>query len=265
MLQKDFLLLKWGQWGKPREKKLLLTRKIQKLGFEIVLKVKRQKKSNQLSIFRRLTMNELDCGNLAIKFVNKFQLAWWDKGSGGNYDGAYYKPIVPQGFHALGYYGQGNYNSPAGVVVVVKELERGALARPIDYELIWKDKGSGADMDGAFWKPIAPNNYVALGLVVTGNYNKPSVNEVMCVRQDLVQRGKPGDQVWIDKGTGADKDFGSWEIDSPPISGFEEYAYIAAGTFFGVASHKGACWVSLSFYPTYSFRRVGPLQQQRSY
>ncbi len=183
-------------------------------------------------------MNELDCGNLAIKFVNQFQLAWWDKGSGGNYNGAYYKPIVPQGFHALGYYGQGNYNEHNGVVVVVKELERGALARPTGYQLIWTDKGSGADMDGAFWRPIAPNNYVALGLVVTGNYNKPSVNEVMCVRQDLVQLGQPGDQVWIDKGTGADVDFGSWEIDSPPISGHEEYSYIAAGTFFGVASHN---------------------------
>ncbi|NEO53809.1 MAG: Vps62-related protein [Okeania sp. SIO3B5] len=184
-------------------------------------------------------MNELDCGDLSIKFVDKFELAWWDKGSGGKYDGAYYKPIVPQGYYALGYYGQSNYNSPAGAVVVVKDLKSGALARPKGYELIWKDKGSGADMDGAFWRPIPPSsNYVALGLVVTRNYNEPSVNEVMCVRQDLVVRGEPGDQVWIDKGTGADADFGSWEINSPSISGYEEYAYIAAGTFYGVASHN---------------------------
>ncbi len=47
-------------------------------------------------------MNELDFGNLVIKFVNKFKLAWWDKGSGGKYDEAYYKPIVPLGDHALG-------------------------------------------------------------------------------------------------------------------------------------------------------------------
>ncbi|WP_392476551.1 Vps62-related protein [Nostoc sp. C110] len=183
------------------------------------------------------SQTELNCGDLAIKFVDKFELVWWDKGSGGAYDGAYYKPIVPNSYYTLGHYGQGNYNSPTGVVVVVKELKSGALARPTDYELIWKDKGSGADMDGAFWRPIPPSGYVALGLVATGNYNKPSVDEVMCIRQDLVVGGQPGGQVWIDKGTGADADFGSWEINSPPISGYEEYAYITAGTFFGVASH----------------------------
>jgi hypothetical protein len=183
------------------------------------------------------SQTELNCGDLAIKLVNQFELVWWDKGSGGAYDGAYYKPIVPSGYYSLGHYGQANYNTPIGVIVAVKELKSGALASPTDYELVWKDKGSGADMDGAFWRPIPPNGYVALGLVATRNYNKPSLDEVKCVRQDLVVQGQPGAQVWIDKGTGADADFGSWEISAPPISGYEEYAYIAPGTFFGVASH----------------------------
>jgi len=46
---------------------------------------------------------------IEIKYVDQFQLAWWDVGSGGKYDGAYYKPIVPDGYRALGYYGQPGY------------------------------------------------------------------------------------------------------------------------------------------------------------
>ncbi|TFI56129.1 DUF946 domain-containing protein [Mastigocladus laminosus UU774] len=180
---------------------------------------------------------ELECGDLAIKLVNQFQLIWWDKNSQGIYDGAYYKPVVPAGYYNVGHYGQANYNDPIGVVVAVKELTSGALARPTDYELVWKDTGSGASMEGGFWRPIPPNGYLALGLVVTGNYNKPSLDEVRCVRQDLVIQGKPGLQVWMDTNTHSDADFGSWEISVPEISGYEEYAYIAPGTFYGVASH----------------------------
>ncbi len=185
------------------------------------------------------SMKELNCGDLAIQFTNQFEFAWNDQGSEGSFDGSYYRPIAPSDYYPLGYYGQSNYNQAKGVVIVVKELISGALARPVDYEIVWQDSGSGAGMDVTFWRPIPPNGYVALGLVVIGNYDdKPSFDQVRCVRQDLVVPGVAGKQVWIDKDTGAGSDFGSWEIDAPPITGYEDYAYIAPGTFFGVNSHE---------------------------
>jgi hypothetical protein len=184
------------------------------------------------------TQSGFNCGELEIQFVDQFELVWSDEGSGGTYDGAFYKPIVPDDYYALGYYGQSDYDSPAGSVVVAKDLgSNHALARPDGYQLIWTDKGSGAERNGAFWLPVPKTGYVALGVVVSSDYVEPSLDAVMCVRHDLVVAGQPGEQVWMDNKTGADKDFGSWKINAPNVSGYENAAYIAAGTFFGVASH----------------------------
>ncbi|KAL6882932.1 hypothetical protein HDV57DRAFT_465618 [Trichoderma longibrachiatum] len=76
----------------------------------------------------------------------------------------------------------------------------------LHYERIWKDEGSGADRDGSFWRPVAPAGYVALGDVASGAGwdAAPSVDDVWCVRGDLVTRGgfRP-ESAWDDKGSGA--------------------------------------------------------------
>jgi hypothetical protein len=184
------------------------------------------------------TQSGFNCDELEIQFVDQFELVWSDEGSGEKYYGAFYKPTVTDNYYALGYYRQNNYSTPTGSVVVAKDLGANyALTRPDDYKLIWTDEGSGAKKNGAFWLPVPQPGYVALGLVVSSNYVKPSLDAVMCVRRDLTVPGKPGDQVWVDSGTGAKDDFGSWEINTPDVSRHENAAYIAAGTFFGVASH----------------------------
>ncbi len=174
---------------------------------------------------------------LEIDFATSFNLVWNDRGSGASRDGSFYRPVVPSGFRALGHYAQGNYDSPTGaVMIVVKARNADALKEPVDYELVWKDTGSGADKDGAMWKPIPPQGYVAMGLVVTEGYNKPSLNEVVCVRVDLTGDASPGGLIWNDKGSGAEKDFACWDMIAP-TSPSEGEGYVATGTFWGVDSH----------------------------
>ncbi len=158
---------------------------------------------------------DLEDPALEVLYVDDFQLVWNDKGSGADRDGAFYQPIAPAGYSVIGYYGQGNYNAADGVVVVVKELEPGALAAPVGYEEIWTDSGSGADRDGAFWKPIPPAGYTCLGVVVTGycigcGYAPPDVDKIQCVRSDLVAPATAWMSIWDDSGSDASRDLGTW-------------------------------------------------------
>ncbi|KHD07230.1 hypothetical protein PN36_21040 [Candidatus Thiomargarita nelsonii] len=174
---------------------------------------------------------------LLFEQVDQFTLIWSARGTGGEHEGAYYKPIAPPGYHILGHYGQGNYGTPDGFSVVVKEKYANgnpALKRPEKYEEIWADFGSGAQRDGAFWQPIPPEGYKCLGIVVTPNYKKPSTNEIRCVRDDLTTQGKIGQLIWNDSKTAVwFRDFGSWRIEpANPQKGK------SVGTFYGHASQQ---------------------------
>ena len=169
---------------------------------------------------------------IAVQLCHDFELVWNDKGSGGKHDGAFYRPKPPAGYYAVGHYGQGNYGPPSDGVIVVKGMEPGTTSRPTGYTEVWTDRGSGANMDGSFWLPKPPAGYIALGLVCNGNHSAPGLDEVVCVRQDLVLPGKVGAFIWDDSGTGAKRDFGSWAIEGSTDS------CLASGTFVGVASHS---------------------------
>lgn len=177
---------------------------------------------------------------LELAYVDDFQLMWRDKGSGGDFDGAYYRPDLdnfPTGFYSLGHYGQGDYGTPRGFVFAARELQDGALASPQDYEWVYSDWGSGADMDGSFWKPVPPSeDYVCLGLVAQTGYSKPSTDAVRCVRKNLTVPAKVGNTIWIDQGTGAHYYFGSWQIIPADENG------IFLGTFTGSGGTNDSSW-----------------------
>lgn len=91
--------------------------------------------------------------------------------------------IIPEGFHALGDYSR----LPVSDRLAVRELRSGALAAPVDYQ-----RACGLSI---CWKPIPPPGYRCLGLVLA--VNKPDVDAVRCVREDLTTDGVLGSAIQI--------------------------------------------------------------------
>lgn len=92
---------------------------------------------------------------------------------------------------------------------VAKEIKPNSLAKPTDFLYIWSNRG-GRGGHVAFWKPICPNGYAAVGHIANPkpsdtNTNKPSVEDIRCVNSTLLTTGK-WTKVWEDKGAGAKED-----------------------------------------------------------
>jgi hypothetical protein len=113
-----------------------------------------------------------------------------------------------------------------------------AVAAPTDYTWIWDDSGSGADWDGAVWRPVAPQGYIALGDVATPNHGKPSLNDIWCVRADLVATGTfAGGATWTDHGSGGHNDVAAWPVVLGDPSTDPTKAVFEPDTFFGVSNY----------------------------
>jgi len=71
--------------------------------------------------------------------------------------------------------------------------QRAPTAFPMGFENIWtSDKN-----DVSFWKPVAPDGYVAIGNVVAASAEMPSTDCVVCVREDLTKLADvPPDVAW---------------------------------------------------------------------
>ncbi|XP_032835356.1 uncharacterized protein LOC116957357 [Petromyzon marinus] len=131
---------------------------------------------------------------------------WNDKGSGGKYDVSIWRA---QGCCSLGDIAMPNYGQPKGILL--RETIPGTLRKPLSFERIWTDRGSGADRDVSIWKPICPPSYHALGFVAEGSHGRvPSVETVRCVNTSHVLRG---DWQWVydDTKTGSSQDVTIWK------------------------------------------------------
>lgn len=146
-------------------------------------------------------MESIKFGNLLINFTSEFTPLWNDQGSGSVRSASFWRPVPSSDFLA-GYFPLGDLAVPGhdninkrNIVAVVKEgeppgsealVKDKALSQPDDYELVWKDSGSGAYANGSIWRPIPPEGYVAMGLVCGTGHDKPSRNAIRCVRADLI-------------------------------------------------------------------------------
>jgi hypothetical protein len=186
-------------------------------------------------------------GLLELGFVTAFDLQWNDRGSGAPLNGSFWLPKPPSGWHALGCVGRGGYtdiNGKEGALVVRQaDSGTGLLAPPVDYELIWQDRGSGADTNGAVWRPKPPVGYAALGDVFGKGWNKPPLTAVVCVKIEhggrrYVRQAEAVDRIWDDTKSGADKDVSVWSILPPAYpNDTDKRLLLTAGTFTAVASH----------------------------
>jgi phosphatidylserine/phosphatidylglycerophosphate/cardiolipin synthase-like enzyme len=172
---------------------------------------------------------------LEVKDVNSYRLVWKDSGSGAHRDGAFYSPNLPAGYYALGDYGQSNYSTPTATMRVVRALEPGALASPSWYQFLYNDRSSGADMDGAFWRPVPPPGYDCLGIVVKGDYADLTYrDDIRCVRSDLVTGAYEGSLIWSDQGRHSPqaRNLGAWEVMPKTAMGLH------TGTFAALAGEN---------------------------
>lgn len=188
-------------------------------------------------------MNPLQFKDLLISFTNEFLPLWNDKGSGARKSISLWRPSTSSDalspFFSLGDIATDSYHNinQSKIVAVVSDANKvdgTALRPPLDYELVWKDTGSGARTNFSIWRPLPPEGYVAMGLVCGVGYDKPSRNAMRCVRADLVSPANVDELLWSDKGSRALTDFSAWTITPPRALPGE--INLAPGTFIGSES-----------------------------
>jgi hypothetical protein len=141
-------------------------------------------------------------------------LNWDDGGSGADLDGYFYMPSAGKSEFIIGGYATQKERSAKNCVMSVSEPSDNPqgtprlLVAPIDWKMIWKDKGSGARKDGSMWKAIPPdNNYRCLGNVSQLGYDqKPNLPNYRCVHSSLTNKVVTDSIIWSDRGSGADKE-----------------------------------------------------------
>ncbi|MFT5302651.1 MAG: hypothetical protein ACI814_003468 [Mariniblastus sp.] len=88
------------------------------------------------------------------------------------------------------------------------------IAKCSTFELQWNDRGSGADTDGAFWRPVKSGFY-PVGDLVVDNYEDANDQRGVLVVKDGVAGAtrKPVDykRVWAESGSGADQKGSIWQ------------------------------------------------------
>ncbi|KAF2125610.1 putative vacuolar protein sorting-associated protein [Dothidotthia symphoricarpi CBS 119687] len=165
-----------------------------------------------------------DYGDLRISMTSSYTWNWDDTGSGASRDVGVWTPnsqgdLYPVGSHVEPHHN--DINGKRGSLIVGQnpntKPSKSAVARPVDYTEIWRDTKSGATKNGAFWRPVPPAGYVALG-DVGSDHNKPNVNKIWCVREDLVGYGRfLATSVWDDVKSGAAKDVSLWSVETDTV------------------------------------------------
>ena len=83
-------------------------------------------------------------------------------------------------------------------------------------EKIWDDKGSGADLDGYFYLPVAEQTYFIIGGYGTRMKDLTGADCVLTVKDSaLLTPPADWELIWEDKGSGARQDGSIWRAVSP--------------------------------------------------
>ncbi|KAG2637925.1 uncharacterized protein LOC120661767 [Panicum virgatum] len=172
----------------------------------------------------------IDLGGLEVRQITTFDKVWSTSQGGQHGVGAtFFKPSpVPPCFSVLGHYAQPNSRPLFGHVLVARDTSGtgGLLAAPVDYKLVW----SSPDGAGHFWLRTAPDGYKAVGAVVTATSDKPSPEEVRCVRADFTDACETEESV-----LSSDKDGFSAATLRPAVRGIDARG-VHVGTFLAQSS-----------------------------
>ncbi|KAE9584955.1 putative vacuolar protein sorting-associated protein [Lupinus albus] len=146
----------------------------------------------------------IDLGGLQVTQISTFNKVWSTHDGGLDNKGAtIFEPKnIPKGFYMLGSYSQPNNKALYGWVLVAKDVSSNTtdptLKQPSDYALLWDTQYMNISQEGHayVWLPIAPNGYKAVGHVVTTTPDKPSLDKIRCVREDLTDQSEQHSLIW---------------------------------------------------------------------
>jgi hypothetical protein len=184
----------------------------------------------------------IDVGELLITYTDQFNLIVTSTyATNSNYYFTIAEPIEIDGFHRLGSFGRYQPDSPtntSAVMLVKAEEVSDALAFPTGYTWVTEigvEYMVGIEEKWDVWRPIAPDGYVAMGMVVLPReryYVKvpPPLDYVVCVREDLTI---PAETSWLMNAYLFMQSGGArvgWSVNQPAAEAHTS-AYLAPGTF----------------------------------
>ncbi|GAB4855383.1 hypothetical protein Ancab_024006 [Ancistrocladus abbreviatus] len=146
----------------------------------------------------------IDLGGLQVTEITTFRKIWATyEGGPNNLGAAIFEPSpIPQGYFLLGCYSQPNNQPLFGSILVAKDVtdkdSDAALEKPTDYTLVWSSQSLSIKKDSPayIWLPNPPNGYKAVGHIVTTSSDKPSLDEIRCVRSDLTDQCEEYGLIW---------------------------------------------------------------------
>lgn len=163
----------------------------------------------------------VDYGDLRVTLTSAYTWNWDDTGSGATMSIMCWQPKVQGDMRPLGGVavssGYFEVNGKRATLLVgPKPGSSGSspvVASPVRWEWLWNDKGSGGKHSGTFWRPVAPDGYVALGDVATYEWTAPSLDIIWCLRADLVKSADfEKTAIWMDQGSGGAWDCSVWKV-----------------------------------------------------
>ena len=135
--------------------------------------------------------------------ISTFKKVWTTyEGGPDNLGASFFEPTeLPEGFSMLGSYCQPNNKPLFGWVLAAKNdpsASNAALRKPVDYTLVSSSESLNIKQDnyGYIWLPTGPDGYKAVGHVVTTSPEKPSLDRVRCVREDLTNQCETHTWIW---------------------------------------------------------------------
>ena len=163
---------------------------------------------------------------LEAKFTCSLQPVWDDRRSGADLDGFFYLPNIGPTEYIIGGYGNRNKTLLSSDCVLTLR-DSAYLSAPVGWELIWKDTGSGARLDGSMWRPVPPSeDYRCVGYVPQEGYDEPYIPNYRCVHASFTEKLVTDEVIWSDKGSGANKQVTMLRLPNT-------YSFVAVGARVG--------------------------------
>lgn len=116
---------------------------------------------------------------------------------------------IPAGYYFLGSYASQGDETPGNQILykaINDDPKQPYFAAPTGFNCVWSKSHCGLQV----YSMYAPDGYVAVGCIVTGDnnppstYNVPYFNNLMCIRTDLCAQITAENLVWNDHGSGAE-------------------------------------------------------------